>query len=123
MSMFGYRKELDKYEDVDEDELLASLTADELEELEKELEDIEPDDEVPIGLRQRDQTAKTPTGTFSREALLKYWENETRKLLEEERTGLSPEGSGSSPETMGSSPKQVREKPSKMQVLLFAVQT
>ncbi|KAG7456051.1 hypothetical protein MATL_G00247630 [Megalops atlanticus] len=90
MSMFGYRKELDKYEDLDEDELLASLTAEELQELEKELADIEPDSNVPLGLRQRDQTDKTPTGTFSREALLKYWENETRKLLEEERMGSSP---------------------------------
>uniref|UniRef100_A0A672K6I8 Leiomodin 2 (cardiac) a n=1 Tax=Sinocyclocheilus grahami TaxID=75366 RepID=A0A672K6I8_SINGR len=85
MSTFGYRRELSKYEDLDEDELLASLTAEELQELEKELTDIDPDDNLPIGLRQRDQTAKTPTGTFSREALMKYWENETRKLLEEER--------------------------------------
>ncbi|XP_055046820.2 leiomodin-2 [Misgurnus anguillicaudatus] len=87
MSMFGYRRELSKYEDLDDDELLASLTAEELQELEKELSDIDPDGNVPIGLRQRDQTAKTPTGTFSREALMKYWENETRKLLEEERIG------------------------------------
>uniref|UniRef100_A0A673IDY4 Leiomodin-2-like n=1 Tax=Sinocyclocheilus rhinocerous TaxID=307959 RepID=A0A673IDY4_9TELE len=79
--------ELSKYEDLDEDELLASLTAEELQELEKELADIDPDDNLPIGLRQRDQTAKTPTGTFSRDALMKYWENETRKLLEEERIG------------------------------------
>uniref|UniRef100_A0A3B1JIR7 WH2 domain-containing protein n=1 Tax=Astyanax mexicanus TaxID=7994 RepID=A0A3B1JIR7_ASTMX len=89
MSSFGYRRELSKYEDLDEDELLASLTAEELQELEKELVDIDPDDNVPIGLRQKDQTAKTPTGTFSREALLKYWENETRKLLEDERMGSS----------------------------------
>uniref|UniRef100_A0A672P0B0 Leiomodin-2 n=1 Tax=Sinocyclocheilus grahami TaxID=75366 RepID=A0A672P0B0_SINGR len=87
MSTFGYRRELSKYEDLDEDELLASLTAEELQELEKELADIDPDDNLPIGLRQRDQTAKTRTGTFSREALMKYWENETRKLLEEERIG------------------------------------
>ncbi|KAG9280132.1 leiomodin-2 [Astyanax mexicanus] len=93
MSSFGYRRELSKYEDLDEDELLASLTAEELQELEKELVDIDPDDNVPIGLRQKDQTAKTPTGTFSREALLKYWENETRKLLEDERMGSSsPQG-------------------------------
>uniref|UniRef100_A0A3B3TGU0 WH2 domain-containing protein n=1 Tax=Poecilia latipinna TaxID=48699 RepID=A0A3B3TGU0_9TELE len=84
MSFFGYRRELSKYEDVDEDELLASLSPEELAELEKELVDIDPDANVPIGLRQRDQTDKTPTGTFSREALMKYWENETRKLLENE---------------------------------------
>lgn len=89
MSTFGYRRELSKYEELDEDELLASLTAEELQELEKELVDIEPDDKVPIGLRQRDQTVKTPTGTFSREALLKYWEKETRQILENERMGSS----------------------------------
>ena len=67
-----------------------------LRELEKELADIDPDENVPIGLRQRDQTPKTPTGTFSREALLKYWENESRKLLESETMGSSsPQVSGS----------------------------
>lgn len=40
MSTFGYRRELSKYEDIDEDELLASLTEEELKELERELEDI-----------------------------------------------------------------------------------
>ncbi|XP_078077320.1 leiomodin-2a [Mustelus asterias] len=85
MSQFGYRRELQKYEDIDEDELLASLTSDELKELEKELEDMEPNEFVPIGLRQKDQTDKTPQGTFSREALMAYWEHETQKLLDSER--------------------------------------
>lgn len=89
MSCFGYRRELSKYEDVDEDELLASLSPEELAELEKELADIDPDGNIPIGLRQRDQTDKTPTGTFSRDALMKYWENETRRLLEDEISGAS----------------------------------
>lgn len=90
MSDFGYRRELSKYEDMDEDELLATLSPEELQELERELCDIDPDANVPVGLRQRDQTEKTPTGTFSREALMKYWERETQKLLEEERIGSSP---------------------------------
>ncbi|KAK1906800.1 Leiomodin-2 [Dissostichus eleginoides] len=90
MSFFGYRRELSKYEDVDEDELLASLSPEELAELEKELVDIDPDANVPIGLRQKDQTDKTPTGTFSREALMKYWENETQRILEDEIAGGSP---------------------------------
>lgn len=91
MSTFGYRKELKKYESVDEDEVLAGLSFEELQELERELADMDPDDNVPIGLRQKDQTAKTPTGTFSREALLKYWEDETHKLLEDDRSESSPE--------------------------------
>ncbi|KAL8221212.1 UNVERIFIED_CONTAM: Leiomodin-2 [Gekko kuhli] len=87
MSSFGYRRELSKYEDLDEDELLASLTDEELKELERELEDIEPDRNLPVGQRQKSLTEKTPTGTFSREALMAYWERETRKLLEKERMG------------------------------------
>lgn len=87
MSTFGYRRELSKYEDIDEDELLASLTEEELKELERELEDIEPDRNLPVGQRQKSLTEKTPTGTFSREALMAYWEQETRKLLEKERLG------------------------------------
>ena len=82
MSTFGYHKELGKYEEVDEEELLATLTSEELQELESELADIDPDDNVPIGLRQKDQTAKSPIGTFSRVALLKYFEDETLKLLD-----------------------------------------
>ncbi|XP_067420405.1 leiomodin-2 [Emydura macquarii macquarii] len=87
MSTFGYRRELSKYESIDEDELLASLTDEELKELERELEDIEPDRNLPVGQRQKNLTEKTPTGTFSREALMAYWEKETRKLLEKERLG------------------------------------
>ncbi|XP_051740250.1 leiomodin-2a [Ctenopharyngodon idella] len=83
MSNFGYRKELGKYEDIDEDELLASLTSEELQELEKVMAEMEPDENIPTGLRQEDQTAKRPTGTFCREALLKYWEDETHRLLED----------------------------------------
>uniref|UniRef100_A0A671NRX0 Leiomodin-3 n=1 Tax=Sinocyclocheilus anshuiensis TaxID=1608454 RepID=A0A671NRX0_9TELE len=79
---FGYHKQLGKYEDIDEDELLASLTNEEIQELEKVMAEIEPDTNIPTGLRQEDQTAKQPTGTFCREALLKYWENETHRLLE-----------------------------------------
>ncbi|KAM6926628.1 leiomodin-2a [Lycodopsis pacificus] len=84
MSTFGYRREPKKSEEVDEDELLATLSSEELQELERELADL--DDNVPIGLRQKDQTAKTPTGSFDRDALLKYWEDEKKKLLEDERT-------------------------------------
>ncbi|KAI4798697.1 hypothetical protein KUCAC02_020551 [Chaenocephalus aceratus] len=83
MSTFGYRKELKKNEEVDEDELLATLSSEELQELERELAAL--DDNVPIGLRQKDQTAKIPTGTFDKDALMKYWEDENKKLVEDER--------------------------------------
>lgn len=83
--MFGYQRELKKYEEVDEEELLSTLSSEEIAELERELADLDPDTNVPIGLRQKDQTAKTPVGAFNREALLKYWEEENTKLLEVER--------------------------------------
>lgn len=71
------------YEDINEDELLASLTSEEIQELEKVVAEMERDDEnIPIGLKQEDQTAKRPTGTFSRENLLKYWENDNNRLIE-----------------------------------------
>lgn len=90
MSTFGYCKKLKKYEELDEDELLASLSPEELQELERALDDLDPDDNIPIGLRQKDQTAKTPTGIFDRDALLKYWEDENKKLLEDEKVESSP---------------------------------
>lgn len=83
MSTFGYQTELKKYEEVDEEELLATLSTEELQELERELAELDPDDNVPIGLRQKDQTAKIPTGHFDRDALLKYWERENHKIVED----------------------------------------
>lgn len=64
---------------------MSTLSSEEIAELERELADLDPDTNVPIGLRQKDQTAKTPVGAFNREALLKYWEEENTKLLEVER--------------------------------------
>lgn len=84
MSTFGYRREISKYEDIDEDELLASLSPEELQELERELDDIEPNHNLPVGMRQKSLTEKSPTVNFSREALMAYWEKETKKLLEKE---------------------------------------
>lgn len=75
MSTFGYLRELKKYEEVDEDDLLATLSSEELQELERELTDLDLDDNIPTGLKQRDQTTKIPTGMFDRDALLKYWED------------------------------------------------
>ncbi|GAA6103776.1 leiomodin-1 isoform X1 [Tachysurus ichikawai] len=83
------RSERTVSEDSDIDSLLASLSPDEVEELEKELIIIDPDPSVPVGLRQRNQTEKQPTRGFDREAMLVYCERETKKLIERE---LSFEG-------------------------------
>lgn len=75
-------------EDIDEDELLAALSPEELQELQREMDVIiAPDERVPVGQRQKDQTEKTPTGTFDHRSLVGYlyWEKESNRMLEEER--------------------------------------
>ncbi|XP_067863540.1 leiomodin-1-like [Heptranchias perlo] len=71
-------------EDPDIDNLLANLSPEEMQELQKELDVMDPNSSVPIGLRQRNQTDKQPTGTYDREAMLTYCEKTTRKLIERE---------------------------------------
>ncbi|KAF7667428.1 hypothetical protein LDENG_00060280 [Lucifuga dentata] len=75
-------------EDIDEDELLAMLSPEELKELQSEMDVIiAPDESVPVGQRQKDQTEKLPTGTFDHRSLVDYlyWEKESKRMLEEER--------------------------------------
>ncbi|KAM9860476.1 tropomodulin-2 isoform 1-T1 [Aulostomus maculatus] len=73
----AYKKDLDKYKDLDEDEILNKLSAEELKQLETALEEMDPENALlPAGLRQKDQTTKKATGNFDREALLKYLEKE-----------------------------------------------
>lgn len=78
------RSERTVSEDSDIDSLLASLSPDEVEELERELIVIDPDPTVPVGLRQKNQTEKQPTRGYDREAMLVYCERETKKLIERE---------------------------------------
>ncbi|XP_026224473.1 leiomodin-3 [Anabas testudineus] len=75
-------------EDIDEDEILAMLSPEELKELQSEMDVIiAPDESVPVGQRQKDQTEKPPTGTFDHRSLVDYlyWEKESKRMLEEER--------------------------------------
>ncbi|CAL8367167.1 unnamed protein product [Lota lota] len=76
-------------DDEDLDALLATLTADEVKELESEFMVIDPDPGVPVGLRQRNQTEKTPSISYDRKAMLDFCEEETKKLIHRE---LSIEG-------------------------------
>ncbi|XP_038666558.1 leiomodin-3 [Scyliorhinus canicula] len=73
--------------ELDEDEILATLSPEELKELQNEMEDLEPDPLVPLGQRQKDHTDKAPTGSFDHRSLIDYlyWEKESSRLLEEER--------------------------------------
>ncbi|NWV27100.1 TMOD4 protein, partial [Origma solitaria] len=87
--MTSYRQELEKYRDIDEDKILQELSPEELAQLDMELAEMDPENVLlPAGLRQRDQTQKSPTGPLDRDALLQHLE---RQALEaEERQDLVP---------------------------------
>uniref|UniRef100_A0A3P9I8N8 Tropomodulin 1 n=2 Tax=Oryzias latipes TaxID=8090 RepID=A0A3P9I8N8_ORYLA len=79
------RKEMEKYRDVDEDELLKKLSEDELLRLEDELQELDPDNALlPAGLRQKDQTKKAPTGSFQRDNLLAHLEKQAKEHPDKE---------------------------------------
>ncbi|NXH89952.1 TMOD1 protein, partial [Edolisoma coerulescens] len=81
----SYRKELEKYRDLDEDQILGALTEEELQKLENELEELDPDNALlPAGLRQRDQTQKPPTGPFKREELMAHLEKQAKDVKDRE---------------------------------------
>ncbi|NXY26953.1 TMOD1 protein, partial [Atrichornis clamosus] len=81
----SYRKELEKYRDLDEDKILGALTEEELRKLENELEELDPDNALlPAGLRQRDQTQKSPTGPFKREELMAHLEKQAKDIKDRE---------------------------------------
>uniref|UniRef100_A0A667ZUG1 Leiomodin-3 n=1 Tax=Myripristis murdjan TaxID=586833 RepID=A0A667ZUG1_9TELE len=87
-NVFHPNKDMNKYLYIDEDELLAMLSPEELKELQSEMDVIiAPDERVPVGQRQKDQTEKPPTGTFDHRSLVDYlyWEKESKRMLEEER--------------------------------------
>ncbi|XP_056628228.1 leiomodin-1 [Triplophysa dalaica] len=76
-------------DDSDTELLLATLSPEEVEELEQELVYIDPDPHVPVGLRQRNQTDKVPSRGYDRGAMLDYCERQTKRLIRRE---LSVEG-------------------------------
>lgn len=75
-----YRRQVS--EDPDIDSLLSTLSPEEMEELEKELDVVDPDGSIPVGLRQRNQTDKQPS--FNREAMLNFCEKESKKIIQRE---------------------------------------
>ncbi|XP_072276879.1 leiomodin-3 [Pyxicephalus adspersus] len=77
--------------DIDEDEILANLSPEELRELQKEMEVLAPDPNLPVGMIQKDQTEKAPTGHFDHRSLIDYlhWEKESTRMLEEERVPVT----------------------------------
>ncbi|XP_043933837.1 leiomodin-3 [Protopterus annectens] len=89
MSTNNVTSEQDEFttEEIDEDEILANLSPEELKQLQDEMEDLAPDLEVPVGMRQKDQTEKPATGNFDHRSLIGYlyWETESKRMTEEER--------------------------------------
>uniref|UniRef100_V9KDT8 Tropomodulin 2 n=2 Tax=Callorhinchus milii TaxID=7868 RepID=V9KDT8_CALMI len=80
-----FKKDLEKYRDIDEDELLNKLTDAELKQLENALEELDPENALlPAGFRQKDQTGKNPTGAFDRDSLLNFLEKEALEYKDRE---------------------------------------
>nr|XP_020638153.1 leiomodin-1 isoform X1 [Pogona vitticeps]XP_020638154.1 leiomodin-1 isoform X2 [Pogona vitticeps] len=79
-----YRRQVS--EDPDIDNLLSTLSPEEMEELEKELDASDSDGSIPVGFRQKDQTDKQPSGKYNREAMLNYCEKESKKLIQREQS-------------------------------------
>ncbi|KAI1889668.1 hypothetical protein AGOR_G00165330 [Albula goreensis] len=72
-----FKKDLEKYKEIDEDEILNKLSEEELKQLESALEEMDPENALlPAGMRQKDQTTKVATGPFDRDRLLNYLEKE-----------------------------------------------
>lgn len=78
-------------EEIDEDKILANLSPEELLELQSEIEVMAPDPRLPVGMIQKDQTDKPPTGTFDHKSLVDYmyWQKASRRLLEDERVPVT----------------------------------
>ncbi|ELW47062.1 Leiomodin-3, partial [Tupaia chinensis] len=78
-------------EELDEDQILANLSPEELKELQSEMEVMAPDPSLPVGMIQKDQTDKPPTGNFDHRSLVDYmyWQKASRRMLEDERVPVT----------------------------------
>ncbi|XP_078062412.1 tropomodulin-4 [Mustelus asterias] len=77
--------DMQKYLNIDEDQILGQLSEDELQQLDNELTEMDPENALlPAGLRQRDQTKKDPTGPYDRDQLLGYLKKEAMEAEDKE---------------------------------------
>lgn len=87
------QEDMAKYLAVNEDEILRGMTEEEIEQLNFELAELDPDNcMLPAGLRQPDQTKKQATGGYNRESLLQHLKEEAEALEDQEE--LVPHVSG-----------------------------
>uniref|UniRef100_A0A673TWF8 Leiomodin-3 n=1 Tax=Suricata suricatta TaxID=37032 RepID=A0A673TWF8_SURSU len=77
--------------EIDEDEILANLSPEELKKLQSEMDVMAPDPRLPVGMIQKDQTDKPPTGNFDHKSLMDYmyWQKASRRMLEDERVPVT----------------------------------
>ncbi|KAM6114434.1 leiomodin-1 [Phoenicopterus ruber ruber] len=79
-----YRRQVS--EDPDIDSLLSTLSPEEMEELEKELDVVDSDGSIPLELSQKNQTENSPPGLQNCDTMLNHCEKETRKLIQREHS-------------------------------------
>ncbi|XP_068275411.1 leiomodin-1 [Nyctibius grandis] len=79
-----YRRQVS--EDPDIDNLLSTLSPEEMEELEKELDVVDSDGSIPPELGEKKQTENSPPGSQNCDATLNHCEKETRKRLQREHS-------------------------------------
>lgn len=93
MSEFSQNSDQEEFcsEEIDEDEILANLSPEELRELQCEMEVMAPDPQVPVGMIQKDQTEKIPTGNFDHRSLVDYlyWQKTAGHAQEDERVPVT----------------------------------
>lgn len=79
-----YRRQVS--EDPDIDSLLSTLSPEEMEELEKELDVVDSDGSIPLELSEKNQTENSPPGPQNCDAVLNHCEKESRKLIQREHS-------------------------------------
>ncbi|NXN44139.1 LMOD1 protein, partial [Rhinoptilus africanus] len=79
-----YRRQVS--EDPDIDSLLSTLSPEEMEELEKELDVVDADGSIPLEAGQKNQTENSPPGPQNCDTMLNHCEKETRKRIQREQS-------------------------------------
>uniref|UniRef100_A0A8C3BYY3 Leiomodin-1 n=1 Tax=Cairina moschata TaxID=8855 RepID=A0A8C3BYY3_CAIMO len=79
-----YRRQVS--EDPDIDSLLSTLSPEEMEELEKELDVVDSDGSIPLEQSQKKQTENSPTSPQNCDAVLNHCEKDTKKRIQREQS-------------------------------------
>ncbi|NXE14302.1 LMOD1 protein, partial [Lophotis ruficrista] len=79
-----YRRQVS--EDPDIDNLLSTLSPEEMEELQKELDVVDPDGSIPLELSQKNQTENSPAGPQNCDTRLNHCDKEPRRHIQREHS-------------------------------------